>query len=769
MSAGGMGASDFGQYQIASVIDVINNSSSNTLQKAALSGFIDNGGGNYTISWIVPAATLSYRIKWGQKAIVDWIGFDPANNVFVGNPTTSMNWFAATEAANIPAPAAAGVTQSLMVGTGVTGLTAANFSVKANVAGTGTSTGPPATLVLVSGNGQTGSASQPLASPFAVKVADVNGNPVSGVGVTFTVTAGGGTLTAAQASSNSLGSASSTLTLGPGAGANTVTASSGTLAGSPVVFTATGVAQTGAAAKIVLVSGNSQTGTVAQPLPNPFSVKVTDANGNPVSGAPVIFAITVGGGALTATQVSTDSQGLALSTLTLGLIAGTNTVTASSGTLTGSPVIFTATGAVAVPASGAITWTNPWSNATNDPNQPGFNSWLTDFFDPVSQQIFHYGIRGNSTSIYSSDVFFYSAVTHAWTRLGGNGTLTDGCPADTASWPGDRHPMNQMAIDTKRNVLWLWGGVCQGAARNDTYHLQLNANPMNDTWHMVSPAHTPIYFAGSGVYDPDDDVLFHYGSDGNSQTQDAWVYCSTIGNLTPGVLTSRQAAAGCANPDDWTQIAPAGGVQPPGSFFPGLIYAPITKKVILYGGLDGAMSAAFNQTWAYDVPTKTWTQKALSTTPPPVYNGPLTAHPAWAYDTGTKKILYHQTSNTGAPADWQYDPVADTWTKVSSGGPPGDSVLTYDPTNNRLVSFTYCGAGCAQVWQGAFQAVPAAGPCDLNSDGAVNILDVQIAIGQALGTTACGSADLNGDGVCNVIDVQRIVNASLGMACRTGS
>jgi hypothetical protein len=59
-------------------------------------------------------------------------------------------------------------------------------------------------------------------------------------------------------------------------------------------------------------------------------------------------------------------------------------------------------------------------------------------------------------------------------------------------------------------------------------------------------------------------------------------------------------------------------------------------------------------------------------------------------------------------------------------------------------------------------------PCDLNGDGAVNNLDVQLAIAQSLGTTACGNAALQQSGVCNVIDVQRVINAANGQACKVG-
>jgi hypothetical protein len=58
--------------------------------------------------------------------------------------------------------------------------------------------------------------------------------------------------------------------------------------------------------------------------------------------------------------------------------------------------------------------------------------------------------------------------------------------------------------------------------------------------------------------------------------------------------------------------------------------------------------------------------------------------------------------------------------------------------------------------------------CDLNGDGNVNVVDVQLATNQTLGYAACGAADLNGDGACTVVDVQRIINTSLGAACHLG-
>jgi hypothetical protein len=62
----------------------------------------------------------------------------------------------------------------------------------------------------------------------------------------------------------------------------------------------------------------------------------------------------------------------------------------------------------------------------------------------------------------------------------------------------------------------------------------------------------------------------------------------------------------------------------------------------------------------------------------------------------------------------------------------------------------------------------AASPCDLNSDGVVNILDLQLAVNQVLGLAPC-TADLDGEGRCDVVDVQRVIIAALGGPCNAVS
>ena len=89
------------------------------------------------------------------------------------------------------------------------------------------------------------------------------------------------------------------------------------------------------------VSGLEHQGPAGGDLADPFVVLVLDQNGEPVAGAQVTFAVTAGGGTLSVETATTDENGRAATTLTLGSQPGTNTVVASVKDL--EPVTFTAT------------------------------------------------------------------------------------------------------------------------------------------------------------------------------------------------------------------------------------------------------------------------------------------------------------------------------------------------------------------------------------------------------------------------------------------
>ena len=102
----------------------------------------------------------------------------------------------------------------------------------------------------------------------------------------------------------------------------------------------------GPATEMLAVAGDGQSATAGSAVAIAPSVRVRDESQNPVAGVDVTFAVTAGGGSIVpATTVTTDANGLAtLTSWTLGASVGTNTLEASVAGLTGSPVLFTATG-----------------------------------------------------------------------------------------------------------------------------------------------------------------------------------------------------------------------------------------------------------------------------------------------------------------------------------------------------------------------------------------------------------------------------------------
>lgn len=194
----------------------------------------------------------------------------------------------------------------------------------------------PSLIAKVSGDLQLGTVGEEVAEPLKVRVLDQYGNNVAAVSVKWEATTGGGSVSPAHTSTDVSGLVSTVATLGTTPGENTYTASSEGLAS--VIFKMTG--QVGAPAKLVVVAGNGQSGLVSSVLAGKLKAKVMDQYDNLVPNVEISWRAVSGGGQVSPGKSSTDENGIAETTASVGRETSHNAYAASSGSL--APAAFTA-------------------------------------------------------------------------------------------------------------------------------------------------------------------------------------------------------------------------------------------------------------------------------------------------------------------------------------------------------------------------------------------------------------------------------------------
>lgn len=259
---------------------------------------------------------------------VNWQLMSGSGRVVTSVSTTDVNGLASTTYA-LGLTAGAEVIQA-----SITGLTSASVSVVFRETAISRGAG---SIMIVSGNGQTGTPNLALPTALVARVLDVNGVAVVGATVTWSAPAGRATFSPTAAASDANGQASTTVTLGAVAGAVTITAATATLS-----IAAAATIVPGPPATITKIAGDNQSATVGSGVAVGPSVVVKDAAGNVVVGALVSFAVASGGGSASGLTPMTNIAGIAtLGSWTMGDTAGANALTATTGALS---TTFTATG-----------------------------------------------------------------------------------------------------------------------------------------------------------------------------------------------------------------------------------------------------------------------------------------------------------------------------------------------------------------------------------------------------------------------------------------
>ncbi|NIX19335.1 MAG: S8 family serine peptidase, partial [Actinobacteria bacterium] len=245
----------------------------------------------------------------------------------------------------------------------VTAVADGSTRIKATVDGVADSTtltvSQTGTFLRVTTQPSDAAAGQPLGTQPVVTVTDALGNPVAGddtTEVTAAIASGGGTLVGSLVG-----------TAADGVVTFTDLGLEGTVGDRVLSFNSAGLQtarsdpftlEPGPPVALALDGGDGQTAPAATTLPQPLSVSVSDAFGNGVGGTTVGWFVDSGSGSLASAESVSDGQGVARVDYTLGRFAGDESVTASVGGLSGSPVTFTATATPNATISGVISLSN---------------------------------------------------------------------------------------------------------------------------------------------------------------------------------------------------------------------------------------------------------------------------------------------------------------------------------------------------------------------------------------------------------------------------
>jgi N-acetylneuraminic acid mutarotase len=137
----------------------------------------------------------------------------------------------------------------------------------------------------------------------------------------------------------------------------------------------------------------------------------------------------------------------------------------------------------------------------------------------------------------------------------------------------------------------------------------------------------------------------------------------------------------------WTELAPSGQV-PSEREYHQMVYDPVGKRLIMFGG--GSSVAALNDTWSFDPVAGTWTELHPTGELPPI----LEEH-AMVYDPVSRRVIlfggWNGDSTEMINETWAYDAAANTWIRLSPLGTlPAKRMghsLVYDPASHRVILF----------------------------------------------------------------------------------
>src|SRR5207302_134387 len=293
---------------------------------------------------------------------------------------------------------------------------------------------------------------------------------------------------------------------------------------------------------------------------------------------------------------------------------------------------------------GGSDWTN-----MNPGTAPSASVNMAMVYDSSADRIIVFG--GYDGSPQGSDrTWAYDFESNTWTDL---------APAvhPPAGW------LDRAAYDRWAERMILFGGYdgVAGALSNQTWAFNFQAN----AWTNLQPARHPSARSRQGMaFDAQSDrtILF--------------------GGLTAEGDYSSETWAYSIDWDSWANMTSE--VRPPGRRSPGMVYDAAADRTILFGGYDSSSGIVYNDTWAYDFESNSWTNRNPPAAPSPRFGMGL------AYDARLDRSILFGGAEGGDNVTWAYDFTNNSWAVLSTAhSPPTHAFqgMDYDVQSARTIMF----------------------------------------------------------------------------------
>lgn len=241
-------------------------------------------------------------------------------------------------------------------------------------------------------------------------------------------------------------------------------------------------------------------------------------------------------------------------------------------------------------------------------------------------------------------------------------------PVDPVGQTPSPRMSHAMAYNARAGAVVLFGGVFMTDEDILDYGDTWSFNTTTSRWTDLAPAGAvpPARDSHAMAYDLDTEQIILFGGvNGYGEwLDDTWSYDAAT--------------------NSWFDLAPP-GARPLPRMGHALAYDPVTRQMILFGGIDD-IDTYFGDTWAYDFATNSWLDlNPAGQVPTGRYGHTM------VYDAGSGRVLlFGGWGNDGNFNDtWAYDPQSNTWDEVDPGATGPDyragQSMVYDAARGRTL------------------------------------------------------------------------------------